>query len=265
MIRRIFAVLTLSAAAAFGDWQNQLTPTVPGGFPLPRPVQTTYRGGWTAFSAADLNANFFRKADLMQLEVKGGTFGFVRTLWRLDVTHTARARAATLLPIDLNQTEFYSGKTTRTVLTFTPTGVTKFRESKPDDQTPPRRKRSDYPNLFDLHSAFLFVRSQPLRNGDVLNIVVYPATAPYLATLRVLGRENVQVKAGRYPAIKLELKLQRINSKLTLEPHAKFKRAVAWLSDDSDRMLLKVQADIFVGNIWAELTSAKFATRTSTP
>lgn len=261
MIRRTLALLALSAATAFGDWPNQLTPAAPGSFPLPRPVQASYRGGWAAFNAADLTADFSRKTDLVQLEVKGGTFGVVRTLWRLDATHLARAHAATLLPLDVNQTEAYSAKTTRTVLTFNPTGVTKFRETKPDDTTPPRRKRFDYPNLFDLHTAFLFVRSQPLHPGDVLNIVVYPATAPYLATVRVLGRENVQVKAGRYPAIKLELKLQRINAKLALEPHQKFKRAVAWLSNDSDRLLLKVQADIFVGSVWLELSSAKFVSR----
>ncbi len=42
---------------------------------------------------------------------------------------------------------------------------------------------------------------------------------------------------------------------LELEPHKKFKRAFAWLSDDRDRMLLKIEAEIFVGSVWCELQS----------
>ncbi len=258
---RVLAIFFALIDAAFADWQQQLTPTRPGDFPLPRPLVATYRCGWAAFSAADLETNFSRKGDALQLDAKGGTFGFVRTLWRLDMTHTAHANATTLLPIDLKQREIYRGKTVRTELEFTQGSVTKFRESKPGDATPPKRKRFDYPNLFDLHSAFLFTRSQRLKDGDTLNIVVYPATAPYLATVHVLGRETITTKAGHFSAIKLDLRLQRINANFELEPHAKFKRATGWISDDSDRLLLKIEADIFVGSVWAELTAVKFARR----
>ena len=57
---------------------------------------------------------------------------------------------------------------------------------------------------------------------------------------------------------KLELKLRRITKKLELEPHAKFKRATAWLSDDRDRLLLKIQAEVSVGSVWTELESVQF-------
>jgi len=53
--------------------------------------------------------------------------------------------------------------------------------------------------------------------------------------------------------------LQGITKALTLEPHKKFKEAFAWMSDDRDRLLLKIKAEIFVGSVWAELTSVKFA------
>ena len=45
---------------------------------------------------------------------------------------------------------------------------------------------------------------------------------------------------------------------MELQPHAKFKRAYIWLSDDPDRLVLRVQADIFVGSVWAELEKVSF-------
>ncbi len=113
-------------------------------------------------------------------------------------------------------------------------------------------------NLYDLHSAFLYLRSQPLRDRSVYRVAVYPANSAYVATLTVVGREHVRVRAGNYNAIKVDLKLQRVNKKNELEPHRKFKRATIWLSDDNDRVLLRIESQIFVGTVTAELQSVRF-------
>ena len=77
--------------------------------------------------------------------------------------------------------------------------------------------------------------------------------------MKVVGREKIDAGKTKYDAIKLELKLRRITKKLELEKHAKFKRATAWLSDDRDRLLLKIQAEVSVGSVWTELDSVKFS------
>jgi hypothetical protein len=109
-----------------------------------------------------------------------------------------------------------------------------------------------------LHSALLYLRSQPLGNGNVQRIVVYPATSAYLATVTVIGREKITVHAGTYNAIKVGLQLHRIGKNLELEPHRKFRRATIWVSDDSDRILLRIEAQIFIGTVFAELQSIRF-------
>ncbi|MEA3189213.1 MAG: hypothetical protein QOD99_3043 [Chthoniobacter sp.] len=263
MIAPFLAFLAASVAAVHAaGWQQQLTPLTPDAFAPLRPIRASYRGGWTSFSAAEIEAEFSTKGDVAELSASGCTTGFVRTLWRIDFTHVARAQLSTLRPLEMKQVENYRGRTLRTELQFDRDGVVKFREATPAEGPPSKRKRFDYPGLFDLQSAFLFIRSQKLRTNDVLNIVVYPSSAPYLATVRVLGREKVQAGGSRAPAIKLDVKLQRIDQQFELQPHQKFKRATAWISDDPNRLLLKVQADIFVGTIWAELASVKFLPRT---
>ena len=113
-------------------------------------------------------------------------------------------------------------------------------------------------NLNDLHSALIYVRSQPLRDGTVFRLAVYPANSAYVATMTVVGHERVKVHAGTYSAIKLDLRLERINKKNQLEPHRKFKRATAWVSDDNDRLLLRIEGQIFVGTIVTEIQSVRF-------
>jgi hypothetical protein len=103
----------------------------------------------------------------------------------------------------------------------------------------------------------LYLRSQPLKDRSSYKIVVYPATSAYLATLTVIGREKIAVRAGSYNAIKLDLQLSRLGKSLELEPHRKFRKATIWISDDNDRMVLRIEAQIFVGTVFVELQSVK--------
>src|SRR5213075_1066187 len=100
--------------------------------------------------------------------------------------------------------------------------------------------------------------SHSLPDHNVQRIAVYPATSAYLATITVLGRERLTGPFGTYNSIKLDLHLNKIGKNRELEPHRKFRHATVWLSDDGDRLLLKIQAQIFVGTVSAELQSVEF-------
>jgi len=200
-----------------------------------------------------VNVQFLHPAaNIGELDANASTTGLARALWRLDATHDARANLLTLKPLAVRQREIYRAQTIRTDLDFDPTGVERFRQST-NDKNPARRKHYDYPNLYDLQTALLYVRSQKLEPGQTYRIVVYPATAPYLATVTVLDREKIKVRAGTYPAIKMDLRLEKVNADMKLEPHTKFKRATGWLSDDQDRIPLRLNAQLFIGTVWVEL------------
>lgn len=260
MKRSLAIVAVCWAIAARGEeWQKKLTPPVLGEAPPMRLLHATYRFGWSKFDAAVADFDYTKtKEGPMKLEVKTRTDGFVRKLWAMDATHTALFEPATLRPISAVQTEVYKKETLTTKLDFDGEGVSRLRESNPPDKNPAKTKRFEFPGMFELYGALLFVRSQPLKEKDTVRLVVYPATDPYLAEVKVLGREKIDVRKTGYDAVKLDVKLHRITKKLELEKHAKFKKATAWISDDRDRLLLKVQAEVSVGNVWAELESVKF-------
>jgi Protein of unknown function (DUF3108) len=252
----LLAFWTNSLAA---DWQATLSKDPAGNFPELRPLRASYRFGWSGVTAATGEVHFTKPSnDRFQLEGTGRTIGLVRALWKLEVTYHAVANSQTLAPIETQQSESYRSKKIATHLTFTNNGVT--RQRREDEGAAAKTTTRDFtlPDLFDLHSAALYLRSQPLKKGSVYRLAVYPATNAYLATVTVTGRQKISVRAGTYNAIKLDLQLKRIGKHLELEPHKKFRHATIWVSDDVKRVILRIEAQIFVGTVFAELQSVRF-------
>jgi Protein of unknown function (DUF3108) len=255
----ITILLALWTGSVAADWQATLSKEPAGNFPELRPVRASYRFGWSGVTAATGDIHFTKPShDRFQLEGTGRTIGFVRALWKLDVMQRAAANSQTLAPIEMQQTEGYRSKKISTHLTFTNSGVIRARTEGEGATAKTTSKQFNFPNLFDLHSAALYLRSQPLKQGNVYRLAVYPASNAYLATIKVAGREKISVRAGTYNAIKLDLQLKRIGKHLELEPHKKFRRATIWVSDDAERLILRIEAQIFVGTVFAELQSVRF-------
>jgi Protein of unknown function (DUF3108) len=253
----VFFALCSSALAA--NWEATLSKDPPGNFPELRPLRASYRFGWSGLTAATGEVHFTKpSANKFQIDGKGRTIGFVRALFKLDVKYRAVANAQTLRPIETDQTESYRSKKLATHLTFTNSGVTRTRTEGEGDSAKAKTRQFNFPNLFDLFSAMLYLRSQPLRDHSTYHVVAYPATNAYLAIITVKGREKIAVHARTYNAIKLDLQLKRVGKQLELQPHRKFRRATIWVSDDPQRLLLRIEAQVFVGNVFAELESMQF-------
>ena len=246
----LLGALTGSAA----DWQDNLTRNPPS-FPPLRSLRATYIFGWSGFTAATSEAHFTKTAqNRFQLDGTGRTVGLSRALYKLDVEGWAVTDADTLRPIELKQTEVYRSTTTTTHLVFKDNKVT----SERTEGNTTKNREFTFPGLYELLSAMLYLRSQPLQDSGVCRVVVYPQKGPYLATVTVVGREKISVRAGSYNAIKLDLKINRIGKDMELQNYKKFRRATIWISDDPDRVLLRIEATIFVGTIFCELHSVRF-------
>jgi Protein of unknown function (DUF3108) len=249
--------LIASSVLAAPEPVSTLTREPRGDFPELRPVHATYAFGWSGITAGTADVHFLRDdADTFALEGRGRTIGLARVLWKYDVSYRSTVDTQTLRPVEMHQIETVRGKRIETHLLFSENGVSRTRV----EGNPPKPSTRDFPldHLNDLHSVLLYLRSQPLRDHSSYRVAVYPANSAYAATITVAGRERVRVRAGSYNAIKLDLQLQRIGKKNELEPHRKFRRASIWISDDSDRMLLRIEAQIFIGSVTGELQSAHF-------
>ncbi len=250
----LLAFLALSAGAA--DWQKELSPIQPGSFPASRALQASYSFGWSMFTAAKATADISWTNRLQRLDVKGGTVGVVRGLWRMDAVSAATWQPATLRPVNHVVTEEYHDKTVRIRLDFDAGGVTQVRTTRSDEI--PRPKRLEFPGIFDMTTALMWARSQRMTAGETYRCLAIPDTSAYLTELTVLGREKIDAAGQERPAIKLRLRAHEVTDKLELVPSKRFKEALVWFSDDSDRLLLRTQAEVFIGNVWMELDKVEF-------
>lgn len=261
-----------TVAPTINDWRTCLTPTRPGHFPMIRPLKAYYRFGWSGITAARGTLEFARpRPGITKAEVEAHTIGAARALWRMDARAIAWGEIAGFRPVRVRQAEWYRGGTSLAAQEFNPQEVLRGKGATPGDPSPDfftnapadaerlrelthvRAKPIKIPGLLDLQTAVLFVRSQPLAQGDVIRLALVQGNAPYLATLRVLGREQITVAGGTFSAIKVDLTLQDITNKLTLASQKRFKHAYGWFSDDGDRLLVKLETAIFIGSVWAEL------------
>ena len=263
---------TIANTSPGRDWQATLdNPATPGSFPPPRAFTAAYRVRWGDVEAARAEATFTpSNSGELQTRVTTQTVGMARSLWTMDSSHLELTRRSDLLPLWLQQTETISSKQNAFRVDFEPGfAERRHREGKPGETltfaalTEPaaandRSKRFEYPGLRDIVSAFLYLRSQPLADGEQHTVSLMSAKNPYLATTRVVGRGEVQVKAGRYRAIELELTLQKIDKEGRLKHYKQFKNARVWLSDDADRLLLKTDTRVFVGHMVLELDAITF-------
>jgi hypothetical protein len=250
-------VIALFAATALAeDWQKQLSPPQPGSFPALRPMRVSYSFGWSVFTAAAATAELSQTNDLLRLDVKGGTVGVVRGLWRMDATSTALWQPDTLKPVSHTVTEVFQKKTVNLRLDFDAKGVTQTRTTRSDET--PQPKRLEFPNLLDMPTALMWLRSQPLRVGETYRCLTIPDTSAYLTELKIAGKEKLDVAGKRRDTIKVLLRVREVDDKLALVPSKRFKEAFAWFSDDNDRLLLRVKAEVFIGNVWMELDKVEF-------
>ena len=244
-----------AVSAATPAWESSLTKDPPGDFPEPKPLHALYNVGWSGLTAATGDISFSRDSSRFRFDGTGRTIGLARALWRYDVTFKSEADANSLRPVETTQNEAFYSKKIATHLAFNSSGVTRTRTENGKDVNP---KTFNMSYLNDLFSSVLYLRSQPLKDHSTYKIVLYPATSAYVATVTVQGREHLKVHAGSYNAIKMDLQLSKVNKDFALEPHKKFRRATIWISDDPTRMVLRVEAQIFIGTIFTELQSVKF-------
>lgn len=252
-------LLAVALSASAAPWQDALSPDLPGPFPEVRSFHATYRFGWSDIEAAEAAASVRYEGTDVLLEGRAFTNGLARTLWQMDVDHLARSRRDGFKTIETSQTETYRNRSIFIHMLAKSDGLWRLRDTH-DPASPAKWKRVNISPLRDLFAGMLFIRSQALKPGDEIQTIIYPGDSPFLVRINAIGNETIRVADTPRDALKLEIHLQRINIKKgsILEDHGKFRSGSVWLSNDADRVPLRAEVEIFVGYIFAELTSITF-------
>lgn len=103
----------------------------------------------------------------------------------------------------------------------------------------------------DVLSAFYFVRTQDLKLGQSFSVDNFSGGKIYPLEVKVLKKEKIRVKAGKFACIVVEPILRSTG----IFQHKG--RLKVWLTEDKTHMPVKMQSEIAVGSIIAELEEYK--------
>ena len=99
----------------------------------------------------------------------------------------------------------------------------------------------------DILSSIFYTRSQPLLDGSEVRVDVNtPDNWPLI--IKVMKREALKVSAGKFDSIQVEPAMAREGIFVQ-----KGKRLRIWFSDDVQKRMLMMKAEVFFGNVTASL------------
>ena len=101
----------------------------------------------------------------------------------------------------------------------------------------------------DFMSAFLWLRLQPLAPGQRHEIPVFATDKNFTLVAEVLGREELEVPAGRFATLQVRIQT-------AFEGKFRTNRdSILWLSDDPRHLLVQASADFAIGSLVARLAA----------
>lgn len=105
-------------------------------------------------------------------------------------------------------------------------------------------------NIFDIISLYYFARCLDLKNvsiGEILKMNFFLDDGVYPADIEYLGKETITTDAGKFECIKFSPSLQ---------PGRVFRkdsRMYIWITNDANRIPVKVEVEILIGSVYIEL------------
>ena len=243
----LFTASTLTATA----WQTEVNvPKKASLKPIP-PTQLSYDLTWDGKLKAGTMDLIFGKKDPKYpkhviAQAYGGATGWAHALFPFQFNYISFLNKKTLRPIMFVGNEVKkSGRTAKQQYRFTSSKVTGSEIKTRDGKTSKSNDTYHYPNSLDLFSGLLQIRSMPLKKNETVVMPFHPVASPYLARIKVIGRE---AHMGR-PAIKMSLSMEKIDTNLKLKEYKKLKSATLWISDDQWRIPLEIRAKVYVGSV----------------
>ena len=136
-------------------------------------------------------------------------------------------------------------------ITFDPANKRYYGEVKKKKEPRTIVGKMDMPVL-DILSALYFVRAQKLEVGKDVVFDIINREEQYPLVVKVLKKETVKVAAGKFPCIVVEPQFRGEGIFVS-----KGKSLKVWLTDDAYKMPVKMESEVFIGSVSAELLEYK--------
>ncbi len=243
-----FVLIALSSASLAHAQESRALPFAPG-------EKLTYDVTWSIFHAGEVAATL-RKVnesggDAYEVETAATSQGFVSLLYKVENDFHSFFDPATTCSRQIYKKvmEGRRHKETRIVFDSALRLAVLDERDLADPKAPPKHAENEIPPCVeDVVTAFYFIRRQPLRVGEIFPVVINDGSKTREVRVEVQARERIQTSLGAREAFRLE-------PKVFGQLYKRKGRMLIWLSDDAQRLPLRIKAMISVGTITGNLKS----------
>ena len=241
----------------------RLEPLSPARRPFAPGEELLYEFAWNGLPCGQcrlaLSESVADGARELVLHYEGSTSEAIRRIWVYRVEGDTHLDPQTLLPA-FSVVTSHKGKKSKTVTTTfdRSAGVAEVVKLRPYKD---RRsvKQVPFKMGLDLPAAVMLMRALDLPMGKTTAVEIISSDKLHAAELRPIRRETVQVKAGTFEALVVEMGVRVVEGSREerAREESEYRRIRLWISDDDARLPLKMESELAVGSISAELVSAR--------
>jgi hypothetical protein len=215
----------------------------------------TYDVTWSVFRAGEvvttLRTSGDSPTDYFEVEATARSHGVVSLLHKVDDEFHSTFNGSTYCSSQISK-KINEGRRHKQSVVIFDTGrrlaVLDERDlAHPSD--PVKHAENEIPLcVHDVVSALYFLRTQPLRVGEQFRIPVNDGAKTHDITVEVQRRDTIQPPLGRRAAFRVEAKIFR-------ELYKKKGRVFIWISDDEQRLPLRIRVESSIGSVTGNLKS----------
>jgi hypothetical protein len=182
------------------------------------------------------------------------TAGAVALLKTISDEATTVVDVATGRPLTLDATLVTGDKTSSANAKFGPHSVDVTYRRPNDKQDHRMVLKFGTTVMYDAHTAMAAVRGWRAQKGATQTVWVIGGRRPWKIDISYDGSDTIGSELGNRAAIVMSGKAFRAKADMTVEGDKPGRTFKVWLSDDADRVPLKVQAETEFGDVIMDLT-----------
>ena len=206
----------------------------------------------TSFATLSVNETSLKNQPVYHVVGKGKSTGLLHLFFKVDDNYETFIHKNTGSPLRFIRKIDEGGHTKDIQIDFDHETSTALVFNKKHNRKETFRVQ---PNVQDMLSSFYFLRNnldvQSIEKGEMMNLNMFFDNENYDFKLKFLGREVLKTKMGNIAALKF--KPYVMAGRVFKEKES----LTVWVSDDANRMPLKIQADLAVGSLEADIDAFK--------
>lgn len=226
--------------------------------PIYRPELSTYRPtygtyeytvSWEGIPAADLSLTVEPDQDNLRVIAKAETYSGIDLFYRLRYHSEGVLSALDLSPQSSVTEDQQNSKIKNVKIDYLDNGDIRAVRSQVGKET---KVLQFSPNNFTLEpfSASMIARSLPWQVGQSRDFDTFNGKTRYLITISCVAREVMEVNGEEKPVLVFSPKVMNLTNPAA---NSKLREAKIYITDDSERRLLQIVSDVFIGSVYTEL------------